>query len=166
LKRNMSDEQIINAFRLAKKEGIHTMSFNMVGLPCETREGIQKTIELNKKIDADCIQASIFVPFQGTELYNLCEEKGWLDKEKSTTSYYTGTTTKYPHISQKELLQIRRRFPYECYKDKSRVKASLLLLREYVTPFYLKYGDKMPIFVKKMIYKVIWHSKMFKFLSK
>jgi len=166
LKRNMSDEQIINAFRLAKKEGVHAMSFNIVGLPYETKEDIQKTIELNKKIDADSIQASIFVPFQGTELYKLCEEKGWLDKEKSTTSYYTGTTAKYPHISQKELLQIRRRFPYECYKDKSRVKASLLLLREYVTPFYLKYGDKMPIFVKKMIYKVIWHSKMFKFLSK
>ena len=166
LKRDMSDEQIISAFRLAKKEGIHAMSFNMVGLPYETRDDIQKTIELNKKIDADSIQASVFVPFQGTELYMLCEEKGWLDKEKSTTSYYLGTTTNYPHISQKELLQIRRRFPYECYKDKSRVKASLLLLREYVTPFYLKYGDKMPIFVKKMIYKVIWHSKMFKFLSK
>jgi len=114
------------------------MSFNMVGLPYETKDDIQKTIELNKKVDADSIQASIFVPFQGTELYKLCEEKGWLDKEKSTTSYYIGTTTKYPYISQKELLQIRRRFPYECYKDKSRVKASLLLLREYVTPFYLK----------------------------
>jgi anaerobic magnesium-protoporphyrin IX monomethyl ester cyclase len=166
LHRNITDEQMINAFRWAKDAGIHTMSFNMVGLPYETRNDIYKTIELNKKMNSDSIQASVFVPFLGTELFELCQEKGWIDPEKTTTSYYTGTTTRYPHITQNELMQLRKRFPYYCYRDKSMAKASLLLLREYVTPLYLKYGDRMPVFVKRMIYRTIWHSKTFKFLSK
>jgi radical SAM superfamily enzyme YgiQ (UPF0313 family) len=166
LHRNITDEQMINAFRWAKDAGIHTMSFNMVGLPYETRNDIYKTIELNRKMNSDSIQASVFVSFLGTELFELCQEKGWIDPEKTTTSYYTGTTTKYPHITQNELMQLRKRFPYYCYRDKSMAKASLLLLREYITPLYLKYGDRMPVFVKRMIYRTIWHSKMFKFLSK
>ncbi len=166
LHRNITDEQMINAFKWAKEAGIHTMSFNMVGLPHETREDIYMTIELNKNLGADSIQASVFVPFPGTELFELCESKGWIDKGKSTTSYYTGTTTRYPHITQEELMQLRKWFPYYCYRDKSLAKASLLLLREYATPLYLKYGDRMPVFAKRMIYRTIWHSKMFKFLSK
>lgn len=166
LHRNITDEQMINAFRWAKSAGIHTMSFNMVGLPYETKADIFETIELNKKMDADSIQASVFVPFLGTELYDLCQEKGWIDPNKTTTSYYTGTTTKYPHITQKELMDLRKRFSYYCYRDKSMPKASLLLLREYVTPLYLKYGDRMPVFAKRMIYRTIWHTRMFKFLSK
>lgn len=166
LRRNMTDEQIINAFKWSAEEGIHTMSFNMVGLPFETAEDINKTIELNKKASPDSIQASVFVPFRGTELYDICKKNDWVDDKKTTTSYYTATITKYPNMSTEELLETRKRFSYNCYKDKSKIKANMLLLREKITPFYLKHGNKIPAPMKKMIYKVIWHNKMLKFLSK
>ena len=47
LRRNISDEKIVRAFTLARRAGIRTGSFNMIGLPGETMATVRDTINLN-----------------------------------------------------------------------------------------------------------------------
>jgi len=70
LKRHMTNEQIIQTFKWAKQAGIKTYSFNMIGVPFETKSSIKKTIKLNQKIKPDYIGVSIFNAYKGTELYD------------------------------------------------------------------------------------------------
>jgi len=46
LNKHISDKDIINAFKVAKKHGLHTLSYNMIGLPLETPE--QEPISCSK----------------------------------------------------------------------------------------------------------------------
>lgn len=163
LNKRISNAQIIRAFELARKYHIHTMSFNMVGLPFETKEQIKKTIDLNKKVMPDSIQASIFTPFEGTYLRKFCIEKGILTNQDIEKSYYSGNYLKNPNISHKELKNIARKFSYYCYKDRSLIKAYFLLLRDTAIPYYVKYSKYIPDFIKRVIYFIFWNLK---FISK
>jgi anaerobic magnesium-protoporphyrin IX monomethyl ester cyclase len=81
LKRQMSDEQIIEAGRLFHKYGISIMTQNMVGLPEETIENAYQTIEINRKIRPAYAWVSIFQPYPRTEMHKYCVEKGYLDPQ-------------------------------------------------------------------------------------
>ncbi|MFA7707790.1 MAG: radical SAM protein, partial [Candidatus Pacearchaeota archaeon] len=139
LKRNQTEEQIINTFKWAKEAGLKTYSFNMIGIPYETRESIQKTIELNRKINPDYVGVSIFNAFKGTELYNLCLEKNWLTNTYSA-SYFQSTNVRHPNFTVKQLKKIRDRFGFEVYKNKNKKRAYIDLIDKKLTkvPFYTR----------------------------
>ncbi len=91
LQRNMSNEQIINVFKLCKKYGLEASSFNMIGLPYETEQNIKETIALNRKIQPLRMGLSIFRPYPGTELYEICKKNNWLSSRK-IDSYFEGVS--------------------------------------------------------------------------
>lgn len=53
----------------------------IVGLPGETRESIEHTIEFAKQIDPYSLQVSLAAPYPGTELYAQAQANGWLPVE-------------------------------------------------------------------------------------
>ncbi len=61
LRRNQTDEQIIDAFKLAKGVGINTIAFNMVGIPGETINTINKSIDFYRIVKPDNISTNIFM---------------------------------------------------------------------------------------------------------
>ena len=104
LNRTMSNEQIIQAFRTAKDFGLHTYSFNMVGLPYETRDDIQSTIDLNKQIQPDIAQFTTFFPFKGTKLFDICEKERYLKGEyPESFNYYQKSCLKLPNFEEGEI---------------------------------------------------------------
>jgi len=115
LKRNQSDEKIINAFRLVKKTGLLSHSYNMIGIPFETKESIKKTIEINRICRPDFLAVSIFNAYPGTEIYEICKKNGWLKNEKGL-SYFQTTNINHPDFSLKELKNIRDSFGYNVFK--------------------------------------------------
>ncbi|MBN1950310.1 MAG: B12-binding domain-containing radical SAM protein [Bacteroidales bacterium] len=127
LKRNQSDEQIIKAFRLARENGIQTLSYNMVGIPYETRESIRKTILLNRKCKPDFVAVSLFNAYKGTEIYSHCLKKGWLLEEHGQ-SYFQTSNIAHPNFSLKQLKRIRDRFGYEVFKKMSYKRALIDLI--------------------------------------
>lgn len=50
----------------------------IIGLPGETRDTIEKTIEYAKEINPHTIQVSLAAPYPGTALYKQALESGWL----------------------------------------------------------------------------------------
>ncbi len=139
LKRHMSNEQIINAFKLAKRYGIKTYSFNMVGIPGETMNSFRKTINLNQIIQPDKLQISIFYPYPGTELGDLCIEKGYLDKD-SAYNYFYQSNLKLPGFNKRNILVNKLLFQFNVYKTKSFSKAVYYLYRDLRE--YLEYKNK------------------------
>lgn len=76
IKKDITLEQIENAFKWTRRAGIETLASLMIGLPTETREEALKTIDLVIKINADYAQWQKTTPFPGTELYDICEKHG------------------------------------------------------------------------------------------
>jgi radical SAM superfamily enzyme YgiQ (UPF0313 family) len=162
LNKTVTEKQILNAFKLAKKYHIQTTSLNMIGLPFETRENIKDTINLNKKISSDRMQVARFNAFKGTKLYKLCQDNEMINEKTKIHSKYLDTNVKHNYLSEKELKSIRRKFSYYCYKDKSLILAIALLIKEYLMQIYLKYNHFIPKILIRLMYKS-WHKKIFKF---
>lgn len=77
LMRPMTDEKIIEAFSAAKRAGLLTWSFNMVGLPTETASDLKATIDLNERAAVDFVRVSVFTPYPGTPLQSAGDANTW-----------------------------------------------------------------------------------------
>lgn len=71
-------EQGINAVTLARKYGIRSHAYILLGLPGETRETLRATEELLETLRPDTVHVSIATPFVGTTLYEECLKNGLL----------------------------------------------------------------------------------------
>ena len=69
-------KQAQTAVRLARKAGIDTNGFFMVGLSADTEKTMDDTIELARKLPLDLMKCSIAIAFPGTKMFNSYVEKG------------------------------------------------------------------------------------------
>ena len=107
LNRRMSNDDILRAFRLCDKYGIRTCSMAMIGLPYETPEMAQETIDFLMELAPNHARFSIFYPFPGTELYELCEREGFLTGERSMSYFHTSVLS-MPNFSREKIVEMNR----------------------------------------------------------
>lgn len=112
LNKGITDEQIIEAARIIKDAGIHLWTFNMIGVPYETPQTVEKTIALNKRIKPDIVFVSVFYPYPGTKLGKLCEEKGWISDRKSMGYFSRVTVLDQPGITKEQVAYYHNIFPW------------------------------------------------------
>lgn len=79
MKKGITLEDARRAFALTKNVGIKTQAFFLLGLPWESRETLEETIRFSIELEPESAQFAVVVPHPGTELYDLCLQKGWLD---------------------------------------------------------------------------------------
>ncbi|MDB5447313.1 MAG: hopanoid biosynthesis associated radical protein HpnJ [Phenylobacterium sp.] len=80
----------------------------ILGLPGETHETIQQTIDWACKINPHTIQVSLAAPYPGTFLYDQAVENGWLDAKNAELVDAHGiqiAPLHYPHLSHEEIFQ-------------------------------------------------------------
>ena len=68
--------QVDDAIRAARKVGIKTTGFFMLGGPWDTKETMRKTIDFAVKVQPDYAQFSIATPYPGSELYDIVRRDG------------------------------------------------------------------------------------------
>lgn len=90
LNKNITLDQVIHAFALAKKYGFITYADFMIGNPKERKEELLETLNFAKKINPDYVQYSVFTPYPNTELYRRGIKDGmfndfWLEFAKNPT---------------------------------------------------------------------------------
>lgn len=111
LKRYGSNEQILEAVGITEKYDIPYTVNNIIGFPEETRELIFDTINLNRNFkNAKNYNCSIFTPYHGTPLRNVCVERGYIDKNAPVIDMLYGADYHYDTISMEELKGIQRCF--------------------------------------------------------
>ncbi len=88
--------------------GIKIHGTFILGLPGETRETIQETIEYAKEINPHTMQVSLAAPYPGTFLYKQAVENGWLDADHAELIDDHGVQIAplhYPHLSHTEIFE-------------------------------------------------------------
>ncbi len=78
----------------------------IVGLPGETKETIEETINFARRINPHTIQVSLAAPYPGTFLYDQAVKEGWLDAEHAELVDDHGVQIAplhYPHLSHTEI---------------------------------------------------------------
>ena len=79
LKRNLSDEQIVEASRLIREAGIQLLTTNMLGLPGGTLENDFETLALNHACKPAYANAFLYQPYPRTELGEYAREHGYVE---------------------------------------------------------------------------------------
>lgn len=103
MRRKMTNAQIIDSFKLLRRAGIKIFAYNMVGIPGETEQTIQETIALNRILQPNKMHVSIFRPYPGTELYDLCKEKGYLLDLEIDSYFQPIASVDLPTISKQKI---------------------------------------------------------------
>jgi radical SAM superfamily enzyme YgiQ (UPF0313 family) len=92
-------EQAVRALRWARSAGIRNWGYFIIGLPGETEETIQETIEYSKQLPLDIALFHIAAPYPGTPFFYEVAENGWfrpgtkweeVDMDQSTVLDYPG----------------------------------------------------------------------------
>jgi hopanoid biosynthesis associated radical SAM protein HpnJ len=89
------------------KLGIKMHGCFIMGLPGETKETIQQTLQFAKDIDPHTIQCSVAAAYPGTYLYEQAMREGWLVDDTTgkllMSDGFQVTSISYPHLSHAEI---------------------------------------------------------------
>jgi anaerobic magnesium-protoporphyrin IX monomethyl ester cyclase len=110
LNRHLTDQQIISAIELLRSNGIRIYTYNMVGLPHEGMKEILDTVQMNATVRPDMAQISIFYPYRGTKLFDICKENSLLTG-KEIRDYFEDTSLALGLTRQKQIQFIVLYFP-------------------------------------------------------
>src|SRR6266700_7676279 len=90
----------------------------ILGLPIETRQTIENTMNFAKELDVFSIQVSLAAPYPGTELFDMARQNGWfLKKDKTDLVEQDGfqqSALEYPGLSKDKIFEEVDRF-YRAY---------------------------------------------------
>lgn len=112
LKRFMTNDQILDAFDLCRRFDLHSSAFLMIGMPSETIEQMNETIDLMVRIHPGRMRWSVFYPFPGTESYKLASAAGLIDEQKfrSLDNYFVTTCLKFDPETELLVSKLQRVF--------------------------------------------------------
>lgn len=110
MKKGVSDAQLVNALQLLGKYGIHVITQNIIGVPEENPERFLDTVRFNAKFNPGDAVLSIFYPYPGTELYEICSERGYLKDRKMLKVERTESILEMPDFPRERIEHFFSRF--------------------------------------------------------
>lgn len=114
--RNVTLEQIENAFKLCHKNGIQTACSFMLGMPGETLKDMETSLKFAKKIDPDFCQFNIFIANPDSKMYQeVLDSKNYTQLDDFLFSV---KTEEYDFNS---LMSIQRRFFREFHRSPKQI---------------------------------------------
>lgn len=118
--RKIDNQIIINNLEVVYNLGIPFSVNNIMGFPRETRQIAFDTIELNRHIKSDGMNAYSFTPFHGVPLRGMAEVLGYVKPDEIARSVMKPTMLRMPHWSKEEIEGLRRCFVLYVKLPKSR----------------------------------------------
>jgi hopanoid biosynthesis associated radical SAM protein HpnJ len=130
IKKGVSLEQMRRFTTACAEVGVSIHGTFVLGLPVETRETIEETIQFAQDLDVFSIQVSLAAPYPGTELYEQARQNGWFaSRDQSDIVLEDGfqqSALEYPDCSREEIFEAVDRFYHRWY---FRPKPILRILR-------------------------------------
>lgn len=105
INKHITLQQVVDAFKLCKEEGIQTACSFMVGIPGETVNDMNASFRFAKKLDPDWVRFNIYVAVPGSVLYEEILQKKLYDRIEDFVAY-----VKTEDFNYESLLSIQRRF--------------------------------------------------------
>ncbi len=149
IKKPLNLKKVEFLVKTMKRLRIRTGAFFILGLPGETKAQMRNTINFAKKLKLQFAEFFVASPHPGTELYEICKEKGYLrDGFNFTDIEYLNPSITTPEFSAQEVRKlVSRQF----------ILYNLGLLVRDPLAFFVRYGTfifRRPIVtIKFMIQK-------------
>ncbi len=106
IKKGATVEQALAFMKNCKKVGLAVHGDFQIGLPGETPETIEKTMQFAKQLDPETIQVSISHPYPGTEFDAYVRRHGYLtDHEMADDSGHQLPNISYPGLDRRYMVQ-------------------------------------------------------------
>lgn len=106
--------QYIQGDSILKRHGLKRFYSIILGLPGETLDTVDRTVNLVRKLSPDGLQVSIAVPLPGTPMYGEAERQGWLTSQNLDRYYYYGGSIVMEHgLKAEELIAFQESICYE-----------------------------------------------------
>ncbi len=104
-------EQAVRALTWAKKAGIKNWGYFIIGLPTETEESIQQTIQFSKSLPLDIALFHVAAPYPGTPFFFEVVREGWFrpGTRWEQVDMDKGTVLDYPGLPAERLLYWQKR---------------------------------------------------------
>jgi radical SAM superfamily enzyme YgiQ (UPF0313 family) len=166
-KKGITTKQVRDFVKLTKKYKMRTYGTFMFGLPGDTKESMQKTLDFAVELDLDGFQTSITTPFPGTEFYEMAKKNKWLIEHDF--SKYDGNSGKsvisYPQLSNEEINRMFEKsktsvmrfkweylysYPLAAFKRDGLKGVANLILKD--SPVYMKRMIQKNLLKKKITY--------------
>jgi magnesium-protoporphyrin IX monomethyl ester (oxidative) cyclase len=81
VKKPLKLEKVLEVARLARKHRIATVGYFIIGFPGETIEQIRNSLRFGVKLKLDYFIPFIYNPLPGSELWEVCKEKGYIPED-------------------------------------------------------------------------------------
>lgn len=81
IKKGLSEKIIIETLKACKKVKMPIVGFFILGIPGENDQTFKDTLRMVREFPFSMVATSFYTPFPGTELYDHCISRGYLDKD-------------------------------------------------------------------------------------
>jgi magnesium-protoporphyrin IX monomethyl ester (oxidative) cyclase len=110
VKKPLQLEKAIEVARLARKHRISTVGYFIIGFPGENMAQIRNTLNFALQLKLDFIIPFIFNPLPGSELWQVCREKGYIpeDYHYEDANNYFQSDFRTENFDPKELARLQR----------------------------------------------------------
>lgn len=101
-------DQIRTAVRILKSNGVPVLTSYIIGLPGDTKETVQETLDFARELNTDQMKFMLLTPVPGTLVYDLAVNRGLLDpnnlEQMERTNFYDSSEVNLSNLSIDELL--------------------------------------------------------------
>lgn len=110
LRRTMSNDQIAEAFEICRRHDLHSSAFLMIGLPFETVDTLNETIDLMVRVRAGRMRWAVFFPFEGTESHAIARDAGLIDDDKmrNMENYFCASCLRFDEATDLLVAKLQR----------------------------------------------------------
>ena len=104
MKRSATNQRFVDVFDWTRDAGIMVTANYIMGIPGETREEMQQTIDLHHRLQPEDFGYFVFYPYPGTALFGQCRDRGYLpDDYLDRPANHRKTILTLPGITQADI---------------------------------------------------------------
>ena len=122
IKKGVTTDEMRHFTKACHKAGVVIHGTFILGLPVETRETIEQTINFAKDLDVFSLQVSLAAPYPGTELFEQARLNGWFTKKDKGDLVegdgFQQSTLEYPGLDKDQIFAALEEFYHRYYFNK------------------------------------------------
>jgi radical SAM superfamily enzyme YgiQ (UPF0313 family) len=111
MRRQVGNQRFRDVFRWTREAGILLTANFMLGLPGETRDDLEQTLDLAEELNVADFGYFVFYPYPGTHLFELCLERGYLPADYlERPANHRESILRLPDLSADDIAESYERF--------------------------------------------------------
>ena len=104
MRRPVKNQRFVDVFRWTQEAGIRVTANFMLGLPEETPEDLQMTVDLATELNIVDFGYFVFYPYPGTQLFHTCLAKGYIpDDYQGRPANHRESILKLPTLTNADI---------------------------------------------------------------